>query len=91
MEPTFALLDRFEDSGEILSAIKGAIRDATHETGTVNVLIAGRTGVGKSTLINEVFQGRLAETGQGSRSPRRPACSRRRASHWRSTTPAGWS
>ena len=33
MEPTFALLDRFEDSGEILSAIKGAIRDATHETG----------------------------------------------------------
>ena len=65
MEPTFAVLDRFEDSGEILSAIKGAIRDATHETGTVNVLIAGRTGVGKSTLINEVFQGRLAETGQG--------------------------
>ena len=65
MEPTFALLDRFEDSGDILSAIKRAIHDATHEIGTVNVLIAGRTGVGKSTLINEVFQGRLAETGQG--------------------------
>ena len=45
--------------------IKRAIHDATHEIGTVNVLIAGRTGVGKSTLINEVFQGRLAATGQG--------------------------
>ena len=45
--------------------IKRAVHDATHEIGTVNVLIAGRTGVGKSTLINEVFQGRLAATGQG--------------------------
>jgi len=33
--------------------------------GQVNVLIAGRTGVGKSTLINAIFQGNLAQTGQG--------------------------
>ena len=65
MEPTLAALDRFEDSKDILNAIKRAFHDATHEIGTVNVLIAGRTGVGKSTLINEIFQGRLAETGQG--------------------------
>ena len=65
MEPTLCALDRFEDSGDILSAIKRAFHDATHDIGTVNVLIAGRTGVGKSTLINEVFQGRLAKTGQG--------------------------
>ena len=65
MQPTLAVLDRFEDSKDILSEIKRAFHDATHEIGTVNVLIAGRTGVGKSTLINEVFQGRLAETGQG--------------------------
>ena len=65
MEQTFAALDRFEDSGDILSMIKRSIHDATHEIGTVNVLIAGRTGVGKSTLINEIFQGRLAATGQG--------------------------
>lgn len=30
-----------------------------------NVLIAGGTGVGKSTLINSVFHGRMAATGQG--------------------------
>ena len=65
MEPTFAVLDRFEDSKDILSGIKHAFHDATREIGTVNVLITGRTGVGKSTLINEIFQGRLVKTGQG--------------------------
>ena len=65
MQPTSASFDRFEDSEDILSMIKRCIREATHEIGTVNVLIAGRTGVGKSTLVNEVFQGRLAATGQG--------------------------
>ncbi len=35
------------------------------ERGHANVLIAGRTGVGKSTLINSVFQGDFATTGQG--------------------------
>lgn len=33
--------------------------------GCVNIIIAGRSGVGKSTLINAVFQGDLADTGQG--------------------------
>ena len=65
MQATSSPLDRFEDSGGILSMIERSIRQATHEIGTVNILIAGRTGVGKSTLINEVFQGRLATTGQG--------------------------
>ena len=65
MQPTPAPLDRFEDSGDILSMIERCIREAVHEIGTVNILIAGRTGVGKSTLVNEIFQGRLATTGQG--------------------------
>ena len=67
MQPTSAPLDldRFEDSGDILSMIERCIREASHEIGTVNILIAGRTGVGKSTLVNEIFQGRLATTGQG--------------------------
>ena len=33
--------------------------------GMCNVLIAGRTGVGKSTLINSMFHGRMATTGYG--------------------------
>ena len=42
-----------------------ALEEAYRERGHANVLIAGRTGVGKSTLINSVFQGNLATTGQG--------------------------
>ena len=42
-----------------------AINKATTERGNINILIAGRTGVGKSTLINAVFQQNLVETGQG--------------------------
>lgn len=45
--------------------INEAISKATTERGNMNILIAGRSGVGKSTLINAVFQQNLAETGQG--------------------------
>lgn len=51
-----------EDIGKI---IKDAIDKATKDRGQVNILIAGKTGVGKSTLINAVFQGNFATTGQG--------------------------
>ena len=45
--------------------IQKAMADAIQKRGRANLLIAGRTGVGKSTLVNAVFQGRLATTGQG--------------------------
>ena len=48
-----------------LPDLSKAFEKAQRDLGKVNVLIAGRTGVGKSTLINSVFQGRLAATGQG--------------------------
>ena len=32
---------------------------------TLNIIVAGKTGVGKSTLINAVFKEKLAETGVG--------------------------
>ncbi len=41
------------------------IDEALQGLGTCNILIAGRTGVGKSTLINGVFHGRMAATGYG--------------------------
>ncbi|WP_448574039.1 GTPase [Trichothermofontia sp.] len=47
------------------TSVREALREALRERGHVNILIAGRTGVGKSTLINSVFQGNFATTGQG--------------------------
>ncbi len=45
--------------------LKQKLEEAVKQRGKVNILIAGKTGVGKSTLINAVFQGNLAETGDG--------------------------
>jgi uncharacterized protein (DUF697 family)/GTP-binding protein EngB required for normal cell division len=53
------------DNIDLGALVKKALADAFRELGHVNVLIAGRTGVGKSTLINAIFQGQLATTGQG--------------------------
>lgn len=39
--------------------------DADDEIGRINVLIAGNTGVGKSTLVNAVFGDAVAPTGAG--------------------------
>lgn len=50
---------------DLINVVKKAVSTELEKLGHANVLIAGRTGVGKSTLINVVFQGRLAETGQG--------------------------
>jgi len=41
------------------------IDKANLERGNISILVAGRSGVGKSTLINSVFQEDLAVTGQG--------------------------
>ncbi len=53
------------DTLNLADLLTRAIGDADARIGSVNVLIAGRTGVGKSTLVNTVFHSRLAETGQG--------------------------
>ena len=33
------------------------LEEALTQRGRVNILVAGKTGIGKSTLINAVFQG----------------------------------
>ncbi len=52
-------------SFDLFSTVNTAVNDALTQRGQVNILIAGKTGVGKSTLVNALFQGNLAETGQG--------------------------
>lgn len=42
-----------------------AVYKAATERGHINILVAGRSGVGKSTLINSVFHSNIAETGHG--------------------------
>lgn len=41
------------------------INEGEKRMGHVNIIIAGKTGVGKSTLINAAFRENLAETGMG--------------------------
>lgn len=44
--------------------ISNALGEAKKNLKNVNILIAGKTGVGKSTLLNAVFDGKLADTGR---------------------------
>ena len=44
---------------------RNIINNAYNEMGNVNIVVAGKTGVGKSTLINAVFGENLAKTGVG--------------------------
>lgn len=52
-------------SADFEKIVKDALAAAKKNIGHANVLIAGKTGVGKSTLVNAVFQGELATTGIG--------------------------
>ncbi|MBG0787639.1 MAG: 50S ribosome-binding GTPase [Anaerolineaceae bacterium] len=55
----------FENDIDFAKLLKQKLDQAIEERGKVNIVVAGKTGVGKSTLINAVFQGDLAETGDG--------------------------
>ena len=50
---------------EIAQKIMDRIRSEYKELKTLNVMILGKTGVGKSTLINKMFSQKIAETGVG--------------------------
>ena len=48
-----------------VQSIAESVAKSMNDIGSVTVMIAGCTGAGKSTLINAVFHGDLAKTGQG--------------------------
>ena len=50
---------------DLYKEINKAVEAALKSRGIANILLAGKTGVGKSTLLNAVFQDDYAATGQG--------------------------
>lgn len=52
------------NDNDITEMLKSVL-DANEKLQHANIIITGKTGVGKSTLINSIFRERLAETGIG--------------------------
>jgi uncharacterized protein (DUF697 family)/GTP-binding protein EngB required for normal cell division len=61
----FELSDRDFSFDELLKELSNTYRQAEAKIGRCNILVIGKTGVGKSTLINSVFREPLAKTGKG--------------------------
>jgi GTP-binding protein len=53
------------DAEKIVQEAINAIANKINNLNTLNIIVAGKTGVGKSTLINAVFKEHLADTGMG--------------------------
>lgn len=53
------------DAAKVVQDTMNAITEKIKNLKTLNIIVAGKTGVGKGTLINAVFKEKLAETGIG--------------------------
>ncbi len=53
------------DVNKLVDDCINAVHERIRNLNTLNVVIVGKTGVGKSTLVNSVFRENLAETGIG--------------------------
>ena len=53
------------DTDKVAQEAIDAIAEKIKNLNSLNIIVAGKTAVGKSTLINAVFRDKLAETGMG--------------------------
>lgn len=53
------------DAEKIAQEAINAIAEKIKNLNTINIIVAGKTSVSKSTLINSVFKEKLADTGMG--------------------------
>jgi len=54
-----------QEMKKVLEEALESVRDEFHKLKKVNIMVAGKSGVGKSTLINAVFGEQMAKTGIG--------------------------
>ena len=52
-------------TSDIVDMVREKLKEEYEKMGKVNIVIAGKTGVGKSTLINAMFGNKVAETSVG--------------------------
>lgn len=55
----------YEDLGAVAQDVLNRVNAELHNLDTLNIIVCGKTGVGKSTLINSLFRENLAEVGFG--------------------------
>ena len=55
----------YNDVNDLLDKCMNVINEKVKNLKTLNIVVVGKSGVGKSTLINSVFREDLAETGTG--------------------------
>lgn len=53
------------DTDKIAQQCINAINDKIKNLKKLNIIVVGKSGVGKSTLINSLFRGNFTETGLG--------------------------
>ena len=61
-------MENFIDVKKLATDCMEQIQEAFQSLNRLNIMVVGKTGVGKSTLINSVFRKSIAETGIGSKS-----------------------
>ena len=54
-----------DNSQDIIVQMLKNLKEEYNKMGHVNIIVAGKTGVGKSTLVNAVFGQKIAKTGTG--------------------------